>query len=328
MPMGRPKKHDRHLPPRMRHKHGAYYRVAGGRWEPLGKVYGEALRLWAELEAAPSRVSTIGEAIQAYEIDKVPKLAEATQRDYRRICGVLREVFAEVGIDDLEPTDVAQYLEKRSHAIAGNREIAVLSSVFNYAMRLGHAKANPCRGVARNKERHRTRLPTLQEISAVRLAAPAGFRRIVELALVTALRKGDLVAIQISNLTDRGLEVRTSKRGRPLCFAWSPALREIVDAAKGDRKIGPLFISRRKKAWTTSGIDTAWQKARTKAGITDLHFHDLRAWALTTVDRTKGRKEAQAMAGHAAASTTDVYLRDRSAIDVDPLDLPSSKADA
>ena len=162
MPMGRPKKHDRHLPPRMRHKHGAYYRVAGGRWEPLGKVYGEALRLWAELEAAPSRVSTIGEAIQAYEIDKVPKLAEATRRDYRRICGVLREVFAEVGIDDLEPTDVAQYLEKRSHAIAGNREIAVLSSVFNYAMRLGHAKANPCRGVARNKERHRTRLPTLQ----------------------------------------------------------------------------------------------------------------------------------------------------------------------
>lgn len=32
--MGSPKKHDRHLPPRMRMKHGAYYRVVRNRWEP------------------------------------------------------------------------------------------------------------------------------------------------------------------------------------------------------------------------------------------------------------------------------------------------------
>lgn len=318
--MGRPKQHDRHLPIHMRFKHGAYYRVVRNRWEPLGKDYGQALKKWAELESAPEQVSTIGEAINAYMLDAIPKLATATQRDYTRICGELRRVFGDVGINALQPTDVAQYLHRRTHSVAGNREMAVLSSVFNYAMRLGFANSNPCRGVRRNRENRRERLPTPAEIAAIRLAASPSLRPIFDLSMLTGLRKGDVLSLTLQAVTERGLEVRTSKTGAPLCFTWNDALRGIVDAAKGKREIGPLFLTRRGKPWSQSGLDTVWKVLLKRLGITDLHWHDLRAWALTTAEREAGRSYAQAMAGHKDAATTDRYLRDRTMRDVAPLD--------
>jgi len=318
--MGRPKQHDRHLPPRMRFKHGAYYRVVRDRWEPLGREYGAALRKWAELESSPQLVTTVGQAIDVYLIDAVPKLAEATQRDYRRICGELRRTFGDTGLDDVEPTHVAQYLEKRSSPVAANREIAVLSSVFNYAMRLGNARANPCRGVRRNREKPRTRLPTPAEIAALRMAATPMVRAMLDVSLMTAMRKADLLALTIADLTERGIELRTSKTGTPVCYRWNDTLLEAVNVAKGSRQIGPLFITRLRRGWSESGLDTVWDKLRAKAGVNGLHWHDLRAWALTTADRIHGRKRAQELGMHASPTTTDIYLRDRSVREVEPLD--------
>lgn len=319
--MGSPKKHDRHLPPRMRQKHGAYYRVVRNRWEPLGKHYGEALKRWAELESEPAQVRTVGQALDCYLVDELPKLAEATQKEYRRMSGELRKVFGDAALADVEPTTVAQYLHRRTAAVQANREVALLSSVFNYAMRLGHAKDNPCRGVRRNTERARTRLPTAAEIAALRVAASARMRPLLDLALMTGMRKKDLLGIQIADLSERGIEIRTSKTGVPLCFRWTEALRTVVDQAKSKRQIGPLFITRLNRAWTSTGLDTAWDRLRAKAEISDLHWHDLRAWALTMADRTMGREYARLLAGHQDAATTDRYLRDRSAREVEPLTL-------
>lgn len=323
MTMGRPKKHDRHLPPRMRFKHGAYYRVVRDRWQPLGREYGPALRAWAELESAPAQVVTVGQAIDVYLIDSVPKLAEATQRDYRRICGELRRTFSDTALADVEPTHVAQYLEKRSSPVAANREVAVLSSVFNHAMRLGNARSNPCRGVRRNREKPRTRLPTAAELAALRVAASPMVRAMIDVSLMTGLRKADLLALTIADLTERGIELRTSKTGTPVCYRWNDTLRAAVNAAKGTRQIGPLFITRLRRGWSESGLDTVWDKLRAKTGVTDLHWHDLRAWALTTADRLHGRERAQALGTHASPTTTDIYLRDRSVREVEPLDLES-----
>jgi integrase len=324
MSMGRPKQHDRHLPPRMRHKHGAYYRVANGKWAPLGREYGAALRKWAELEAAPPQVATVGEALDGYIIDAIPKLAAATQRDYRRICGELRRTFGDTALSDVEPTHVAQYLEKRSSPVAANREMAVLSSVYNYAMRLGHASSNPCRGVRRNREKPRTRLPTAAELAALRVAASPMVKAMIDVSLMTAMRKADLLVVTLADLTERGIEIRTSKTNTLVCFRWNEALREAVSVARGKRQIGPLFITRLKRGWTESGLDSVWDKLRQKAGVEGLHWHDLRAWSLTTAARIHGRERAQALGTHASPTTTDIYLRDRAVREVDPLDMRQS----
>lgn len=41
----RPRRYDRHLPPRLYHRHGAYWHVVGGRWTRLAADLATALRL-------------------------------------------------------------------------------------------------------------------------------------------------------------------------------------------------------------------------------------------------------------------------------------------
>jgi integrase len=273
---------------------------------------------------APPQVATVGEALDGYIIDAIPKLAAATQRDYRRICGELRRTFGDTALSDVEPTHVAQYLEKRSSPVAANREMAVLSSVYNYAMRLGHASSNPCRGVRRNREKPRTRLPTAAELAALRVAASPMVKAMIDVSLMTAMRKADLLAVTLADLTERGIEIRTSKTNTLVCFRWNEALREAVSVARGKRQIGPLFITRLKRGWAESGLDSVWDKLRQKAGVEGLHWHDLRAWSLTTAARIHGRERAQALGTHASPTTTDIYLRDRAVREVDPLDMRQS----
>jgi integrase len=304
----------------MRFKHGAYYRVVRNRWQPLGKQYGDALRQWAELEAAPAQVTTIGQALDIYLVDELARLAPATQREYRRMSGEVRRVFGDTALNDLEPTDIAQYLQRRTKSVQANREMALLSSVYNHAMRLGHAKENPCRGVRRNRESRRTRLPTPAELAALLMAASPSMRLMIMLSLATGMRKKDLIEIQIADLSDRGIEVRTSKTGAPICFTWTPEIRALCDQARGNRNLGPLFISpRARRAHKASGLDKTWDRLRIRARVEGLHWHDLRAWALTMADRTRGREYARILGSHKTASTTDRYLRDLSAREVEPL---------
>jgi integrase len=44
--------------------------------------------------------------------------------------------------------------------------------------------------------------------------------------------------------------------------------------------------------------------------LADIHFHDLRAKAVTDAKRLHGRDFAQAFAGHASGDMKDAYVRD------------------
>lgn len=50
----RPRKKDRHLPPCMYLKHGAYYLVRKGKWERLGSDFQEALLAYAKIVGGKS----------------------------------------------------------------------------------------------------------------------------------------------------------------------------------------------------------------------------------------------------------------------------------
>lgn len=54
--MNRPRKHDRHLPACMYHKHGAYYLVRRGKWRRLATKLPDALREYARLIDQPRGV--------------------------------------------------------------------------------------------------------------------------------------------------------------------------------------------------------------------------------------------------------------------------------
>lgn len=212
MDMGRAKIHNKHLPPRMVLRHGAYYHTPriGGHQQMvrLSANFTEAINLYYQREKRTLAGSTVNDALSRYDREVLPGKAPKTQRDYRRYIPRLREVFGDCRLASVRRSDVAQYLDRRSAKIEGNREIACLSSSFQSAIRWGWCDDNPCRGAPRNPERRRLRVPSDAELAAIRMAASEQLHCMVDLVLLVGLRKSDLL-----NPAHRPHRARPPRRG-------------------------------------------------------------------------------------------------------------------
>jgi len=323
--MGRRRTRDRHLPPRLYRRHGAYWHVVAGKWTRLSDDLGEALRRWAEREgAAPETGETVGEAIDRYLREVLPGLAGATQVTYRACLARLTPVFGDTRLAEVRPVHVAGYLDRRSAKKAANLEMRVLSSVYQHAMRWGWCEVNPTKGVRRNPERARDRYPTDAELAALRAAADDQWRAMIDLSLLTALRISDLCRLRWSDWTEEGLRVVHQKTKAKRLYLATPALAEVMDRVRRlRRRIGSVYLFTRRdgQPWTPDLHGDVWRRLRARAGLTgtDLHWHDLRARALTDAARAGGRDYAQALAGHASGDQTEAYIRARETVPVRPV---------
>lgn len=315
MDVGRTKKHNSHLPPRMVLRHGAYYhtpRIDGRqRMVRLSADFTEAINLYYQREQRTLAGSTVNDALSRYDREVLPGKAAKTQKDYRRYIGRLREVFGDSHLISVRRSDIAQYLDKRSAKIEGNREMACLSSAFQSAIRWGWCDENPCRGAPRNPERRRQRLPSDAELAAIHIAASEQLCCLVDLVLLIGLRKADLLKIRLSDLTDRGVRIDVQKTGAGVTFEWSDALREVIGRARAlRRRVGSLYLfaNRRGQQYTTSGFDSIWKAALKRAGVKGLTFHDLRRCAINEANRQGGLDYAQSIGAHKSRQATEGYL--------------------
>ncbi len=75
------------------------------------------------------------------------------------------------------------------------------------------------------------------------LAAPPRIAAMVELVLVTTLRKTDVLKIKLEDLHEEGLYIKVSKSGRERTYQWSPGLREAIKKAKAlPRRAGAVYL--------------------------------------------------------------------------------------
>lgn len=317
--MGRRRQTNLHLPPRLRLKHGAYYytpRIDGKqKWIRLSDNYGEALAKWAEYEGREgANTGLIGGMIDRFMLTELPKYSDKTQDDYRRWCGDLRRVFGDTGLEDVKPHHLTAYLRRATHKVQANRQISLLSRMFSVAINeWGWLETNPCREVHRNREEHRARYITDAELAQLRKHASEQMRAVLELAYLTAARKGDLLKLMVNDDHQDGLHVRQQKTGKYQIFTWTPALRAAFDTAKRARPCQSslyLFCTKRGAPHSVSGFNSMWRRLKTRAGLPDLHFHDLRAKSVTDAKNRYGRDFAQALAGHASGEMTERYVRE------------------
>jgi integrase len=114
------------------------------------------------------------------------------------------------------------------------------------------------------------------------LAACSGARNpyllsVVRLALETAMRQGELVALRWENvdLTRRIAHLPDTKNGEARTVPLSSTSVEVLRALPR-RLHGQVF-----PGLTTEAVKRAFARATRRAGIEDLHFHDLRHEATT-----------------------------------------------
>lgn len=224
------------LPTGVHHKNGALYRVRRNKWRWLcldgsERELHEALALLAP--SGPP--STVAELLAAYLRDGMNDLKPKTRREYKRIAlGRLSHHFGRMRIDALHGTHVAQYLEMRQRDGAGpmgNRERACLSSAYEYGLRRGLAAANPCRGIRRNKERAAKAYVGHEQLIGLIDRAPAFYQPFLQALYLTGWRVSDVIGLERSALGDDGIRIVEAKNNVEHFKAWSPTLREVVQAA-------------------------------------------------------------------------------------------------
>ena len=95
-------------------------------------------------------------------------LAEITRKQYAEYWGRLAKVWERGVVRNIKPADVNKYLrvDRKDAGALANREVALLSNLFNLAVETGEIDRNPCKEVQRNKERPRTRLVEAHELEA------------------------------------------------------------------------------------------------------------------------------------------------------------------
>ncbi len=319
--MGRTKSRFRDLPARMigRERRGRvlYYYCAGGKQIPLGSDRVRALARWAEIECAAPTSGTFRAAAQRYEAEVLPTKSPKTARDQRRQIPLLVAAFGAMPLDDMQPVDIRGYLDHRSAKVSANREIALLSHIFNMAREWGMtAAANPCAGVTRHKERARGVYVTDAMFQAVYEAAAPELRDAMDLALLIGQRVADLLGARRVDLADGHLEIRQRKTGTPLRFELTPALQAVIDRALArPRKAASLWIlaDRHGHPLTAAGLRNRFDAAR--AGVAAAGRPDLAAWQFRdlrakTASDSESLEAAQDRLGHtSAAITRRVYRR-------------------
>lgn len=261
----RPKSSNRDLPPRMIRirkilKNGEvwesfYYNgrsSTGARVQiPLGKDLDAAKRKWAELECLPVAAdeTKMQFIFDRYEREIVVTKAFKTQKDNLGCLKQLRSVFSAGPIDAITPQHIALYRDKRSAKVRANREIALLSHVFNLAREWGcTAKENPCRGVRKNKETPRDYYADDEVWSAVYAMAPEELQDAMDLNYLTGQRPADVLKMRLTDIKDGAIEVQQNKTKKKLRILLDDdgvrtELGNVIDRIKGrSRKVSSLFL--------------------------------------------------------------------------------------
>lgn len=308
--MGRRRTKDLDLPPRLYRRGLSFYYVsADKRWHPLGKDKARALRLWAELECLPL-AATVGDIVRRYLADCIAKRAASTRAKYVGYGKSLEAKFGTLPADDLTRFAIARWRDGGDvKPVWFNGCLSLLRMAYRKAGEWGWATTNEALAVGLNETTARDRYIADAEFRAIRELAPAWLQLAMDVAYLTSMREGDILALRWNVVDDR-IYVTQQKTGNRQAFEITPPLRAVLEGAKR-RPIVGLFVVATDKGRPITGrrLQKAWGEARQAAGVQNVRFHDIRGKAAT--DAADEGMDYQAMLGHSSKKMSDRYIKTR-----------------
>lgn len=306
------------------------YHPVGARPITLGTDKAEAIRKVLDLNGRASDAGTVGELWRLYqESPQWKRLAKSTQERYAEHWESLAKGWDKGRVNAIRPADVARWLRVvRSNApVVANREVALLSNLFNLAVERGDIERNPCREVRRNPEEPRTRLVEKSELDAfVAWALKQGASAIVlvsmaEFAALTGNRRAEFRTLHWPQVDEEIIRLTRAKqrggREKRELIGVSEALQNVLERVKaieGHNPMGPVFRAPRTgNAYSEAGFKAMWNRLMLAALAEKViehrfTFHDLRAHYATYFKLRFGALPEL----HADPATTErVYERTR-----------------
>lgn len=227
---------------------------------------------------------TLGELVVRYR-DTVSIRKRGADIEHCVLNAFLRHPMCSKSIANITVADFATYRDQRLKQIKPislKRQLAVIHNLFEIARDEWGLpiKENPLEKLRldcpnRSRERRLRQGEFEQLIDACRLCRNPHILPIIRFALETGMRRGEILAIHWHDLNhrDQTLTIPMSKNGRSRQIPLSNEAIAIINEIKkeGDH-VFPV---------TGNGFRLAWQRVKKRAGIEDLHFHDLRHEAIS-----------------------------------------------
>lgn len=241
----------------------------------------------AEHKSARRNSGTLSALIREFgESANWRKLADSTKAEYRRLLRLVEDEYGTVPFAALEARsfrrDVLRWRDKvaeRTPREADNR-ITVLARVLAWGSDRGPLNINVLTDVERVYSVDRSEAIWLPEhISAFCEVASMPLQEALMLALHTGQRQGDLLRAAWGNYDGRVISLRQGKTGARVTVPCTAALREMLDGM--ERRQAVILTTATGLPWKSFHFRHRWKAAMDAAGLTGLHFHDLRGTAIT-----------------------------------------------
>lgn len=261
---------------------------------------------WRDTDEAER--TTLAEGLIRWQDEVLPDLAPSTQvADRNRIRQLIRYPIARIALARLRSADLAEFIKERRAENAGPNTIRLdlsqISRVFGTARESWGMDGlqNPVGALGRSKPRiPRGRERRLRPGEEDRLMAAADplFRPIIQFALATCARRGEIADLAWDNvtLTRRTMRLIDTKNRTDRTVPLSGPAREILETV-------PRMIDGRVFGMADDQITKTMTRVRKAAGIEDLRFHDLRHEAISRLfERTRlTERQIAQISGHKTA---------------------------
>jgi integrase len=247
--------------------------------------------------------TTLADVLTRYRDEITPKKRSSVSES-ARIAGILRRPICHRTLTILSAADLSSYRDERLLEVAPAtvvRELNLLSHAIDTARRDWgiHLVQNPCKLVRRpSPPRGRTRRLTGDEEQLLLTAAAAGrvayMRPLIILAIETGMRRGELLGLEWKHvdLESRVAHLAMTKNGEPRDVPLSTCAVETLRALQRGEE-GKVF------AVAPNAVRLAWERLVARAGLSDLHFHDLRHEAVSRLfERGLNVVEVSSISGH------------------------------
>lgn len=326
-----------------------YRRPDEGSWHPMGKDKLKAVSaakqlnsmlmqgsdLVAKVMGDKQEIITLSDFIATFTLNEIPKRkwAKETINLFNIRVKQINEAFGNKSIDEITIRDVAGFLDTLTPR-ASNQARAYLVDIFDHAIAKGLCPDNPAEHTIKQREEKQRKRHTVEGLKAIREVSPDWLKNAIDLALVTAQRRGDILDMKFEDIKDGFLYVVQHKTERASDAGWirfelTPQLKEVINRCR-DNIPSPFLIHRKpdrnikgeKEHWTQIQgryLTRAFKQAREDAGVYS-HlsenemptFHEIRALSIHLY-KMEG-KDAQKIAGHSSADMTKNYQKNHEEI--------------
>jgi len=224
-------------------------------------------------------------------------------------------VFGHLKFRDLRPADILRFHNQKRDKTCpatANRVLALLKRVSNVAIMLERCDKNPCRGIRLHPEmniRRRTLAGEelrrfIDEVRAEKSRVVADF---LMFCLATAGRREECLQAKWSEISFENrlwlLPPERAKSGKARVIPLNDVALQVLQTRR-EATSGEFVFPGRRGGHLVNPMKV-WESIKKRAGISDLHIHDLRRSAATLLLNDGGSMvQARDLLGHASSTLT------------------------